>query len=149
MARPFRCQYEGAICHVTARGNERRPIFRDDTDRQRFVGSLQALGKLHHVCVHAYALMPNHYHLVLCTPRGNLSVFMQQFNTSYTVYYNRRHRRFGHADGATVGKRLSALALPGKHVQVIASHCQAVRSRIAKCKACPPILPEKESNHEQ
>jgi REP element-mobilizing transposase RayT len=96
MARPFRCQYEGAIYHVTARGNDRRPIFVDDADRQRFVERLRELVAARHVRLYAYALMPNHYHLVVCTPRANLSLFMQQLNTAYTVYFNRRHRRGGH-----------------------------------------------------
>ena len=43
MARPFRCQYEGTIYHVTVRGNERRSIFRDDEDRRRFRETLRAL----------------------------------------------------------------------------------------------------------
>ncbi len=99
MARPFRCQYEGAIYHVTVRGNERRAIFRDDRDRRGLVDRLRALLDVHHVALYAYVLMPNHYHLVICTPRANLSRFMQQLNTSYTVYFNRRHRRWGHLFG--------------------------------------------------
>ena len=51
---------------------------------------------LHHVDVYAFVLMDNHYHLAVCTPRGNLCAFMQQFQTSYTVWFNRRHRRRGH-----------------------------------------------------
>jgi REP element-mobilizing transposase RayT len=82
--------------HLTARGNERRAIYRDDHDRQRFVEKLRTLAEQHRVAVHAYVLMPNHYHLVVSTPRANLSAFMQQLNTSYTVYHNRRHRRCGH-----------------------------------------------------
>ena len=106
MARPFRYRYSGAIYHVTARGNERRPIFRDDQDRRRFLEKLQALTALHHVPVYAYVLMPNHYHLVVCTPRANLSSFMQQLNTSFTVYFNRRHRRSGHLFGGRFKARL-------------------------------------------
>ncbi|MBT4821690.1 MAG: hypothetical protein HON70_38640, partial [Lentisphaerae bacterium] len=96
MARPLRIEYPGAIYHVTARGNERRAIFRSATDRGRFLEKLRDLCEVHRIEVHAYALMTNHYHLVLCTPRGNLVPFMQQFQTSYTMYFNRRHRRTGH-----------------------------------------------------
>lgn len=106
MARPFRCQYEGAIYHVTVRGNERRAIFRDDQDRRRLVDRLRALLDVHHVRLYAYVLMPNHYHLVICTPRANLSRFMQQLNTSYTVYFNRRHRRWGHLFGGRFKARV-------------------------------------------
>ncbi len=96
MARPLRLEYAGAIYHVTARGNERRAIFRSNRDRLRFLEKLVDLARVHHVQVYAYALMTNHYHFVLCTPRANLCAFMQQFNTSYTMYFNRRHSRTGH-----------------------------------------------------
>ena len=96
MARPLRLEYPGAIYHVTARGNERRSIFRSPTDRRRFLSKLAELTETHHVDVYAYVQMTNHYHLVICTPRGNLCAFMQQFQTSYTVYFNRRYGRVGH-----------------------------------------------------
>lgn len=96
MARPLRIEYAGAIYHVTARGNERRPIFRSDADRRRFQKKLCELCAVHHVEVYAYAQMTNHYHLVVCTPRGNLTAFMQQFQTSYTMDFNRRYGRIGH-----------------------------------------------------
>ena len=89
MARPLRIEYPGAIYHVTARGNERRAIFRSDTDRRRFLGKLCDLSEAQGLEVYAFALMTDHYHLVVCTPRGNLTAFMQQFQTSYTVYFNR------------------------------------------------------------
>jgi REP element-mobilizing transposase RayT len=46
--------------------------------------------------IHAYVLMSNHFHLVVHTPQANLNRFMQRFNTTYTVYFNRRHYRSGH-----------------------------------------------------
>jgi putative transposase len=48
------------------------------------------------VGLHAYVLMSNHFHLIVETPKANLSEFMRQFNISYTGYYNRRHGRVGH-----------------------------------------------------
>jgi REP element-mobilizing transposase RayT len=48
------------------------------------------------VRLHAYVLMENHYHLILETPEGNLSRAMQWLNVSYSVWFNRRHRRIGH-----------------------------------------------------
>ena len=96
MARPLRIEYPGAIYHIMARGNERRAIFRSDSDRHRFLEKLRELRKVHRIDIYAYALMTNHYHLVVCTPCGNLTSFMQQFQTSYTMYFNRRHGRTGH-----------------------------------------------------
>jgi REP element-mobilizing transposase RayT len=96
MARPLRISYPNAFYHVTCRGNDRRVIFRDDHDRTRFLDRLRSALEIFSVRVHAYVLMSNHFHLIIETPKANLSEFMRQFNISYTGYYNRRHRRSGH-----------------------------------------------------
>jgi REP-associated tyrosine transposase len=96
MARPLRISYPNAFYHVTCRGNDRRVIFRDDHDRTRFLERLRSALDIFGVRVHAYVLMSNHFHLIVETPKANLSEFMRQFNVSYTGYYNRRHRRIGH-----------------------------------------------------
>ncbi len=96
MARKLRVQYEGAIYHVTMRGVERRAIFKDDRDRERFV---QRLGEVVGECgvrLYLFVLMRNHVHLLVETPQANVSAFMHKFQTAYTVFYNRRHRRAGH-----------------------------------------------------
>jgi REP element-mobilizing transposase RayT len=96
VARPLRIELAGGRYHVTARGNERRDIFRDDRDRQRFIELLAALPERFGVRLHAYVLMPNHYHLLLETPEANLSRTIQWLNVSYCIWFNRRHRRSGH-----------------------------------------------------
>ncbi len=96
MARPLRISYPNAFYHVTCRGNDRRTIFRDDHDRTRFIERLRRAAEIFGVQVHVYVLMSNHFHLIVETPKANLSEFMRQFNISYTGYYNRRHRRTGH-----------------------------------------------------
>ncbi len=96
MARHLRLEYEGAIYHVTARGNERGDICRSEADKKRFLEKLEESVEQYHIRIYAYVLMTNHYHFLFETPRGNLSAFMQQFNTSYTMYYNTRHSRTGH-----------------------------------------------------
>jgi len=96
MARPLRIEVAGACYHVTARGNERRAIFRDDRDRQRFLELLEQVAERFRVTIHAYVLMSNHYHLLLQTGEANLSRAMQWLGVSYTVGFNRRHRRSGH-----------------------------------------------------
>jgi putative transposase len=83
MARPLRLEYEGAI-------------FRMNSDRLRFIEKLGESAQTYHVRVYAYTLMKNHWHRLLETPRRNLSAFMQQFNTSYTTYYNTKRQRVGH-----------------------------------------------------
>ncbi|HUI07002.1 MAG TPA: transposase [Verrucomicrobiae bacterium] len=96
MARPIRVEFAGAVYHVMARGNERRPVFRDDEDRRRFLETLGEMTEQFGVAVHAYCLMANHYHLLVETPRANLSRAMGWLQTTYTVRFNRRHRRSGH-----------------------------------------------------
>jgi REP element-mobilizing transposase RayT len=96
VARPLRIQFPGAWYHVTSRGNERRDIFSDDSDRGRFLDILGETAVIYGVEIHAYVLMTNHFHLVTHTPQPNLNRFMQRFNTTYTVHFNRRHQRSGH-----------------------------------------------------
>jgi len=96
MARALRIQFPGAIYHVTFRGNERRAIFRGDGDRQQMLDKLAEERQLTQVRLYLVCLMPNHVHLLLETPRGNLAEFMGRLLTAYAVYFNRRYRRVGH-----------------------------------------------------
>ena len=96
MARALRIQYPGAYYHITCRGNERRAIFRNDADRLAFLDYLKRSLEQYIVILQTYTLMDNHFHLLIETPRGNLSEFMRHFNISYTGYFNRQHRCSGH-----------------------------------------------------
>ena len=96
MARKPRVQFEGAYYHVTDRGNQRHSIFDDDTDRLRFLETLGQACDRYGMVVHGYCLMPNHYHLLVQTPRGNLSQAVGWLQVTYTVRFNRRHGRSGH-----------------------------------------------------
>ena len=96
MARPIRIEYDGAVYHVTSRGNARKRIYKDDADRVKFLDILgEATRKYNWLC-HAYCLMDNHYHLIIETPDGNLSKGMRQLNGLYTQSFNRMHNRVGH-----------------------------------------------------
>jgi REP element-mobilizing transposase RayT len=82
---------------VSGRGNERKAVFRDDEDRNRFVNLLGGLEARYGVEVHGYVLMGNHYHLLLrLRGESGLSAAMHWLIVSYTVWFNRRHRRSGH-----------------------------------------------------
>ncbi len=96
MARPLRVEFDGALFHVTARGNERKQIVRDDDDRSRWLEWLERVVERHKLELFSFALLDNHYHLFLETPHGGLSRAMQALNGSYTSYFNRRHGRVGH-----------------------------------------------------
>ena len=96
MPRRLRVQFPGAIYHVTIRGNGRANIFADDHDRERFLKRLGDSLETYAVRLYLFCLINNHVHLVLETPQGNLSRFMQSVETGYTVYYNVRHNQPGH-----------------------------------------------------
>lgn len=96
MARALRVDIPGAVHHVTSRGNERRPIFHSDEDRERFLALLGAAAKRFRWRVSAYVLMTNHFHLVVQTTDATLSRGMHWLNTSYAAWFNRRHARAGH-----------------------------------------------------
>jgi putative transposase len=96
MARPLRIDIAGALHHVTSRGNERRPIFRSNQDREAFLQFLAETVKRFGWSVTAWVLMTNHFHLVIQTPEANLSRGMQWLNGTYADWFNRRRQRSGH-----------------------------------------------------
>lgn len=96
MTRPLRIQFPGAFYHITCRGNAKRPIFLDRTDRTKFLYLLIESIDIYDVNIFAYILMTNHFHLLIQTTRANLSEFMRRFNITYTGWFNYRHHRCGH-----------------------------------------------------
>ena len=96
MARPLRIEFPDAAYHVTARGNERRDVFRSDQDRQLFLDTLAEMVERFGIRLQAYCLLSNHYHLILETPLANLSQAVGWLQVTYTVRFNRRHHRVGH-----------------------------------------------------
>lgn len=96
MGRQLRIEYPGAYYHVTARGNERKDVFKSERDRVKFLEYLESATVRYGAVIHAYCLMNNHYHLLLETPSGNLSQVMQHINGAYTNYFNTKRKRSGH-----------------------------------------------------
>ncbi|HYL79194.1 MAG TPA: transposase [Candidatus Acidoferrum sp.] len=78
------------------RGLERRVIFTDDTDRGDFLGRVAALADAGALTVYAWALLPNHAHLLVRTGTRPLPRSMRSLLTGYAGAFNRRHRRAGH-----------------------------------------------------
>jgi putative transposase len=96
MARQWRIEFEVALYHALSRGNGRQDIFYDDQDRHLFLKTVGEMSERFEIDVFAYALMGNHYHLLLKTNRANLSKSMQWFGLTYTRRFNNRHDRVGH-----------------------------------------------------
>jgi REP element-mobilizing transposase RayT len=78
------------------RGIERRPIVRDDADRRDFLGRVAALVEGGALTVYAWALLPNHAHLLVRTRARPLARTMRSLLTGYAGAFNRRHQRTGH-----------------------------------------------------
>lgn len=95
MSRPLRIEYENAFYHIAQRGIEKKEIFKTDRDKERFLTYLERSYDRYNSICHTYVLMDNHYHLIIETPKANISKIMHYLNTSYAVYYNTKHERVG------------------------------------------------------
>jgi putative transposase len=96
MPRRARIDAPGALHHVICRGIERRKIFWEDSDRDDLLKRLEAiLGETQTPC-YAWALMPNHFHLLLRTGSTPIARVMRQLLSGYVGRFNRVHRRAGH-----------------------------------------------------
>ena len=95
MTRALRINLRGGWYHVTARRWKGERLYYDKADRLHFLDLLGKLAERYAVRVRAYALMGNHYHLLLETPYGNLSRAMQWLNVSYGMWHNRRWQETG------------------------------------------------------
>ncbi|EKD52187.1 MAG: protein of unknown function DUF1568 [uncultured bacterium] len=95
MARPLRIEYDGAWYHVMNRGLERRNIFREPKDYDHFISLLKEITEIFSIEIHAFSLMPNHYHLLIHTPKMGLSRAMRHLSGVYTQCFNKRYKRDG------------------------------------------------------
>jgi len=96
MPRGPRIDFPGAVHHVYARGIEKRNIFLDDSDRIFFLEKVGANLPRWGIRCHAWALMPNHFHMLLQSNEGKLPSFMLCLLTVYSRYFNGKHNRVGH-----------------------------------------------------
>lgn len=96
MPRKARIDAPGALHHIIIRGIEKRKIFEDDKDRNQFIKRLGDILTEAETPIYAWALIPNHLHLLLKTGLTPIATIMRRLLTGYAVYFNRRHRRHGH-----------------------------------------------------
>lgn len=106
MPRTWRVTYSGAKYHITSRGNGRQRIFIEFGDYNRFLDQLAEALEKDEVILYAYVLMPNHYHLLIETPLGNVKRFMQRLNTAYSMYFRYKHNKPGHCFQGRYGAKL-------------------------------------------
>ncbi|MHC4537110.1 MAG: transposase [Planctomycetota bacterium] len=96
MPRKSRIDAPGALHHIIGRGIDRQKIFSDDADRINFLKRLGDILTETTTACYAWALIPNHFHLLLRTGLTPISTIMRRLLTGYAVSYNHRHRRYGH-----------------------------------------------------
>jgi REP element-mobilizing transposase RayT len=96
MPRQARLDTPGALHHIIVRGIERRNIFADDQDRYDFIDRLGGIVSETNTGCYAWALIPNHFHLLLRTGSVPVATVMRRLLTGHATRYNRRHRRQGH-----------------------------------------------------
>ncbi len=130
MARKLRVEYCGAIYHVMNRGDRREEIFYTAKDRELFLETLAETCERTGWQVFAYCLMPNHFHLVIETPRANLVAGMKWFLGTYTARFNRRHKLFGHLFSG----RYKALIVDGSGNGYLKTVCDYVHLNPVRAK---------------
>jgi len=99
MGRSHRGAVPANLHHVTARGNDRRAIFRDSADYDGFLTQLHRVGQHHHWSTLAYCLMPNHIHLLIGSTIDAVSRGMRDLTGPYARRFHRRHGTSGHLFG--------------------------------------------------
>lgn len=99
MPRGPRLDAPGVLHHVMVRGIERRPIFRNETDREDFVARLAALVEVGALAVYVWALLPTHAHLLVRTGSRPVARSIRSWLTRYAGAFNRRHKRVGKSLG--------------------------------------------------
>ena len=137
MARKLRLEYPGAIYHLLNRGDRREPIFKDDSDRERFLNTLGEACAKTSWQVHAFCLMLNHFHLVVETPQANLVAGMKWFLGTYTARFNRRHKLFGHLFSG----RYKSLVVDGSGSGYLKAVCDYVHLNPVRASLLAPHEP--------
>ena len=96
MARKPRIELGGGLYHIISRGNNRRKIFRSDSDYLRFLEILEQQKSKLPFYLYAYCLMPNHFHLLIEMRDDSISRIMQRVLTIYSQFHNRKYKKVGH-----------------------------------------------------
>jgi len=92
----LRIEFDHALYHVLSRGVARLPVFHDDEDYEKFLDRLAACVEESGLVLYSWCLMTNHFHLLLETPRGNLSRWIKKVIGPYAQWFNERHERSGY-----------------------------------------------------
>lgn len=134
MPRQIRIEYPGAIYHLLSRGDRREAIFLDEGDRHDFIKTLTEACQKTGFQVHAYCLMPNHFHLVVETPQANLVEGMRWLLSTYSNRLNHRHGLCGHVFSG----RYKALLVDGSENGYLRTVCDYTHLNPVRAKLLAP-----------
>jgi len=113
------------------RGADHATTFHDKDDYYAFISLFLQLHRRYRFEIHAYCIMPNHYHILINTPLPNLSTGMRHLNGLYTQYYNKKYKK----DGALFRGRYKAILIDAESYLLRVSryiHLNPVKSRLVK-----------------
>ena len=96
MSRIARLDFPNYFYHIVARGQRKNPLFFSDSDKDVFISILIELLKVYDIGLFAFALMKNHFHLLVYRKTDSLAIFMKQLNTRYAMYFNKKYNLVGH-----------------------------------------------------
>ncbi len=130
MTRPLRVDFPGALHHVMNRSAKGRLAFKSDDSCTAFCDLLGESVKRYSVRIHGFALMPNHYHLMVESVHGNLSHAMAYLNGKFTQVVNRGSNKDGSVFRGRFHNRV--VTDPGHWRYLLAYlHLNPVRSQFA------------------
>ena len=107
--------------HIINRGVERRNIFLEADDYDKFMTILKGVFKQYKIILHVYCLMTNHYHLLIETTEKNISDAMKRLNSLYSIYFNKKYNRSGHL---WQGRFTSYYLYDDVHFWYVAKYCE-------------------------
>jgi putative transposase len=96
MPRYARQYSKTGIYHIMLRGNERKDIFIDEEDKEKFIKIVFQKKTNNAFKLYAYCLMDNHLHLVIKEQKETISQIIKKIATTYVYYFNHKYKRVGH-----------------------------------------------------
>ncbi|WP_374357916.1 transposase [Pseudoduganella danionis] len=131
MTRPLRIEFDGALYHVTTRGDRCEFIYHDDIDRNCWLDILTQVCARFDFVIYAYCMMGNHFHLLIETRKAHLAQGMRQLNGIYSQTFNRRHQLVGHV---FQGRYTAILCQKESYLQELARYIvlNPVRAQLVK-----------------
>lgn len=96
MPRVARQRAEFSTYHIILRGNEKKNIFLDLADKEKFMELLAKVKERYNFHIYTYCLMDNHLHLIIYDNGNDIALIMKSINVSYAMYFNNKYKRVGH-----------------------------------------------------